>query len=235
MRTLLLILALIAPLAEARTRAVASRVATARRIVIVIAHPDDEILIAPLLYDRCVRARASCAFVVLTAGENGGDADVRMGEMARAAAMFNARLTQWTYPDVMDNVDETWSAQAGGHHVLVRRLRNAIEAEHPDLILTLDPVHGTTGHPAHRTVGQLVLETYLPNIYLIETVAEFVGEGFILGNGGGDAAWVYRGDWDAVVRDAENHASQFSRAQVESLRNLPEAQQRVWFKPAPAP
>jgi LmbE family N-acetylglucosaminyl deacetylase len=239
---LLLALALLAALpALPRTRAVASRIDAARRVLVITAHPDDELLLAPLLADRCLRAQASCAFVVMTTGERGACAldtcapdlgTVRAAEMARAAALFNARLTQWTFADVMDNVDATWSAQAGDRAALVRHLANVIAAEAPDIILTFDPAHGSTGHPAHRAVGQLVLDTGARNVYLLETLARFEGNGFVLGNATPES-WIYvaNDDWQYIVRDAENHASQFTPAQVESLRLLPIEQRRVWFKP----
>ncbi len=201
------------------------------RILVIIAHPDDEILAAPLLGARCVRGGASCAFLVLTAGENGGTAPdlgtIRMGEMARAAALFNARLTQWTLPDAMGDFGTAWGDRAE----LVRRIGDVIALEHPDMILTFNPVHGSTGHPAHRELGQLVLDTGAKNIFFLETVAN----GFTLSNGAPDRAWVYfaRDDWQWVVRDAETHASQFTPEQVETLRTLPEEQRRVWLRPAP--
>src|SRR6185436_3730299 len=91
-RLLFVLLAFLVPqLAFARTRVVTSKLDSARRILIITAHPDDELLLAPLLAQRCVTGGASCSFVVMTVGEGGGDGAVRAGEMARSAAMFNAR------------------------------------------------------------------------------------------------------------------------------------------------
>jgi hypothetical protein len=58
------LLVLIVAFAEnvgARVRAAASRIDSARTILVITAHPDDEILIAPLLANRCVRGGASCS------------------------------------------------------------------------------------------------------------------------------------------------------------------------------
>ena len=217
-----------------RVRSVGSRIDRAGRILVIIAHPDDEILLAPLLGGRCVRAGASCAIVVMTAGENGccgpGLGAIRTAEMARAAALFNARLTQWTYPDVMEDVGSTWGAIAGDRTELVRRIGDVIAIEQPDMILTFDPEHGSTGHPAHQELGRLVAETGARNVYFIETIAD----GLNLSNGALGSAWVYvaNDDWQFFVRDAETHASQFTPEQVEILRNLPPEQRRVWFMPA---
>lgn len=228
MRWLLLLLSIfIATETAARTRAVASRIDAARRILIIAAHPDDEVLLAPLLANRCVRGGASCAIVVMTANE------IRAAEMARSAALLNLRLTLWSFSDVMNDVGNIWAAEAGDRVALVRRISDVIATEHPDLIFTFDPNHGTTCHPAHREVGRLVLETGAKNVFLIETAARFVGNGFELSNAAPSQAWVYvaNEDWQSVTRVAEIHASQFNAEQVESLRTLPPAQRRVWFAP----
>jgi hypothetical protein len=218
--------------AFARVRAVGSRLDRPRTIVVVTAHPDDELLLSPYLANRCIRGGATCTILVMTTGNAAGLGDIRAGEMARAAAILNARLIQWSYADVLTDVAATWSAQAGDRATLVRQIADVIRGA--DMVLTFDPLHGTTGHPAHREIGSLVLETGLLNIWLLETVARFVGNGFELGNGGGDLASVYftGDDWQYAVRLAETHATQFNTEQVESLRNLPPEQRRVWLLPA---
>ena len=210
--------------AAARTRAAGGRIAAARRILVVTAHPDDELLLAPLLGDRCVRDGISCAILVMTTGDYAGLGDVRAAEMARSAALLHLRLTQWTLPDVLENVNESWSANAGDHATLVRRLHDLIAIENPDLILTFDPAHGSTGHPAHRLTGALVLESGARNVVLLETKAD----GLALSSAV-PLASVYNGDWEWVVRVAETHASQFTREQVDVLRNLPAGERRVWL------
>jgi LmbE family N-acetylglucosaminyl deacetylase len=216
---------------------VASRIDAARRILVITAHPDDELVIAPLLANRCIRGGASCALLVMTTGNAAGLGEIRAGEMARSAALLNARLTQWTYSDVMENVGAVWAAEAGDRATLVQRIAGAIAIEQPDMILTLDPSHGTTGHPAHREIGRLVLETGAPNVFLIETGARFVGSGFELWNAAPERAWIFvaNDDWQYAVRVAEIHATQFTLEQVESLRMLPSEQRRVWFMPECAP
>src|SRR5207244_12091704 len=99
----------------ARTRAVGPP----ERILWIGAHPDDEILISPILGRECVERGAQCALLVMTRGEGGGSGVVRAAEMQRAADMLHATLTHWTFADVMTDVDATWSAEAGGHDALV--------------------------------------------------------------------------------------------------------------------
>ncbi|HEV7240916.1 MAG TPA: PIG-L family deacetylase [Thermoanaerobaculia bacterium] len=224
MRLIALLIALfgVCESSAARVRAVRPWLPRPERVLVIVAHPDDELLLAPYLASRCVRGGATCSILVLTRGEGGGDPDVRSGEMARAAALLNSRLTQWSLPDVMTQ----WSDR----ETLVRQLADVIALENPDMILTFDPAHGTTGHPAHRQTGALVLETGAPNVYLLETLAQFVGAGFVLSPAREDV-WAYDpgADWEYAVRLAEIHASQFSGTQVESLRTLPIEQRRVWL------
>ncbi|HEX2831965.1 MAG TPA: PIG-L family deacetylase [Thermoanaerobaculia bacterium] len=237
-RYLLLLLLLATTAVHARVRAVSSPLDRARKILVVIAHPDDEVLLAPLLAKRCIRGGASCSFLVMTSGEAGvcvraggcapSVGDIRAAEMTRSAALFHASLTQWTFPDVLDGVDAAWSAHAGGRDVLLRRLSDAIVLEAPDAILTFDPEHGTTGHAAHKTIASLVLESGARNVWMLETIARFEGDRFVLSSARPDAS-VVLGDWELVVADAMLHESQFTEAQLESLRTMSEEQRRVWW------
>jgi LmbE family N-acetylglucosaminyl deacetylase len=173
----------------------------------------------------------------MTTGNAAGLGEIRVEEMSRSAALLNLRLTQWAYSDVITNVAAVWSDEAGDHATLIRRIGDVIAAEHPDMILTLDPNHGTTCHPAHREIGALVLETGAKNVFFIETVARLIGGGFELRNASPRYAWSYTAndDWLYAVRLAEIHATQFTAEQVESLRTLPKPQQTVWFGPAGIP
>jgi len=227
----------IVPTVAGRTRAVASRIDSLQRILVITAHPDDEVLIAPLLANRCIRGRASCSILVMTTGNAAGLGELRAAEMQQSAALLNLRLTQWTFSDVMADVDAVWAAEAGDRATLIARIAEMIAAEDPDLILTLDPRHGSTCHPAHRAIGQLVLETGATNLFFIETAARFIGDGFDLWNASPRYAWVYAAndDWQYAPRVAEIHATQFTSAQVESLRTVPEMHRRVWFAPSTAP
>ena len=189
------------------------------------AHPDDEILVSPILGRACVERGAQCAMLVMTRGEGGGAAEVRSMEMARAAETLHAALTHWTLPDVFGDVDAAWSAAAGGHAALVARIASEIAAVSPTLIYTFDPHHGSTCHPAHRALGALVLEAAPPNIpiYLVETTDQFrsaVAEPIVVD---ATSTWFY------FVRDAQIHASQFPPEQVDMFASLAAEQRRVWL------
>jgi LmbE family N-acetylglucosaminyl deacetylase len=236
----LLILLSVAVSANARLRAVGSKLETARNLLIVTAHPDDEVLLAPLLAQRCIRDGARCSFLVMTRGEGGACRSVapcgdlgafRSAEMARAAAMFHAGLTQWSFPDVLTDVDAVWSMHAGGRETLLRQLRDAVALERPDIIFTFDPEHGTSGHEAHKTIAALLIESGAENLYLLETAARTLPGRFELSDArpGVSSVLHAREDWVWLVRDAQNHESQFTPEEVESLRTLDEAQRRVWW------
>jgi LmbE family N-acetylglucosaminyl deacetylase len=237
-RPLILLLAIIlATPTQARTRAVASKIDAARKILVITAHPDDETLVAPLLANRCIRGGADCAILVMTTGNAAGLGGRRTLEMQQSAALLHLRLAQWTFSDVLADVGAVWASEAGDRATLVHRIGDVIAAEQPDLILTFDPRHGTTCHPAHREVGGLVLETGARNVFLIETAARFLDDGFELRNASPMHAWTFvaNDDWQYTVRVAAIHATQFSAQQLESLRTLPVEQRRVWFAPPGVP
>jgi LmbE family N-acetylglucosaminyl deacetylase len=220
MRVIALFIALFAMADSAAARVRAAGSWQPRRILLVIAHPDDELLFAPYLGPRCATGVSTCAILLLTRGEGGGDPDVRASEMDASANLLRASVIRYAHPDIM----APWLER----DTILREIGDAIATFAPDTIFTFDPEHGTTGHPAHRETGSLVLATGAHNIYLLETRADFVGSGFVL-RPARDDAWAPQADWSYAVRIAEIHASQFTPAQVESLRTLPGEQRRVWL------
>ena len=219
-------------------------------ILFVGAHPDDETVIAPLLGRYCNELASRCAFIVLTRGENGdcaipggcGDlGTLRAAEMQRAANLFGGTLSQWTYPDRLDDVAQAWSAAADGRDALVDRIRDAIRSEGPTAVITFDPAHGTTCHPAHRELGDLVADAVdrlgaaAPPLYFMETAATYqnglysfadaitTGSSFVAGGE----------QWKYLAMDAGVHASQFTSEQIASFRTTPEDQRRVYLAAAP--
>src|SRR5687767_6067917 len=65
-----LCLLFVAP-ADARRRAVSPAIVPAGHILFIGAHPDDEVVAAPLLGATCAEGGATCSFLVLTKGEGG--------------------------------------------------------------------------------------------------------------------------------------------------------------------
>jgi len=212
-----------------------------QRILWISAHPDDEAYVSPLLGRSCVEAGDACSILVMTRGEGGGDPAVRTIEMQRAAALFHAHLNQWDFADVGVDVENVWSAQAGGHDALLDRIASLITAESPTIIYTFDPNHGSSCHTAHRAVGSLVIEALArlgsaaPPLWFVETVVTFLPDDFVFATASSDAmSFIATSTWHYLVDDVATHASQFSAAQVEALRNTPQDERRVWLATVPA-
>jgi len=227
---LLGILAISAPVVAQRTRA--ARVPAFSRLLVITAHPDDESLFAPLLGARC-GITSDCTLLVMTRGENGpcvlADgcgpdlAATRTAELTAAAALLHTRLELWTLPDVMSDVFEQW----GGHDPFVQRIAAAIASVQPTAILTFDPAHGTTCHPAHRAVGSAVAEAAADRkVYFIETRATLKGERYVLSRAIDRASTTLLFDvvasWHFITDDMRVHASQFPEAAIESVAEAPD-------------
>lgn len=230
-----------------------------RSVLWVGAHPDDEVLAAPLLARLCLEEELPCAFLVLTRGEAGicrlpagchpTLGDVRAREMKRSARLFGATLRHWTLPD--GAALSGWSAAVGGEEALLGRLAAAIQDSGADLVLTLDPRHGSTCHPDHRAVGAAVVEAARRladplTVFLVETALaarqppaayRFApGADARAGTVGFDAnPPLAAGDgpsWGTLLRVARIHASQFDAAALKRLENVPPRQRTVYVAPA---
>jgi LmbE family N-acetylglucosaminyl deacetylase len=211
-------------LATLRVRAVTphvSELASARSVLFVAAHPDDEVPIAPWLAKKCIEERARCSILVLTSGENGGNAAVRAAEMGQSASLFGAQLTMW---GLVDGAPASWGADIG------QRIRTHIEAIDPDIVVTFDPRHGTTGHPDHRAVGQLVIDAIggTRPLYLIETRIDVFLSPFSITLSAAEpppARYVERFDaesrWDVLLEVMAIHRSQFDELWIGEVAESP--------------
>ena len=222
---LLGILAISAPMTAQKTRA--ARMSDFSRILVITAHPDDESLFAPLLGARC-GVTSDCTLLVMTRGENGpcvlasgcgSDlAATRTSELTAAAALLHARLELWTLPDVMSDVVPAW----GGVDALRARLTEAIEIANPTAILTFDPAHGTSCHPAHRALGAAVAEAAgNRRVFFIETRESLDGERYVLSRAIDHASvslvFDVSASWHFITDDMRVHASQFPETAIESV------------------
>lgn len=224
--------------AAARVRAVHPQ-----KVLWIGAHPDDEVLVAPLL-----AADGQASILVMTHGENGicllpggcgSDlGTIRAGEMARSADLLHAHLTLWSFSDVDTDVDAIWSAEAGSHSELVGRIAAVIASEKATIVYSFDPNHGTTCHPAHRALGALVMEAAAQSgvrVMFLETRAEVAGDGFTFSPAITGATPIDETlGWSWLLRDAAVHASQFSPARVAALQETPEPQRRIWLSTVPS-
>jgi LmbE family N-acetylglucosaminyl deacetylase len=254
-----LTLALLATSARSAGGALPPLFPRARTLLWIAAHPDDEVLAAPLLGRLCVEEGVRCHFVVFTRGEAGRCAkpqgcgpdlgDTRAAEMQRAARLFHAGLTQWALPDGGGPAG-LWESAAGGREALLTRLRRIVDATQADVALTFDPRHGSTCHGDHRQVGSLVLEAMAeqpnaPALYLLETVLERrAGLPMAFAPAAGVRAGVTGFDanssrlaaappyWQFLLDAAAVHGSQFDGAQRRALRRMPSRQRVVYLAPA---
>jgi LmbE family N-acetylglucosaminyl deacetylase len=222
----------------------------------IAAHPDDEVLAAPLLSRLCLEEGLRCSFLVFTRGEKGDCflpggcrpdlGTVRAAEMARAAQLFHAGLTLWSLPDsgaAPDGSAGSWDAAAGSHAALLASVRGVITQTHADLVLTFDPRHGTSCHPDHRAVGGLVREAIAamqkpPAVYLLET--RLIEQGSPVTIHFAPAALAAAGvfafdgnpEWKTMDADVRAHPSQFDARLRRAVSRIPSAERAVFLGPA---
>lgn len=149
-----------------------------KSILFVGAHPDDETGLAPLLASACIDGAARCHFVVAAEANSVGCAlagtiadpedcsRARREEMRRSARLFNGEVEFYGWDDLFYAHDDAglgrtldeWADRAGGRAALVSRFESTLREVRPDVVLALDPRHGSTCHPAHRATSLLLVE-----------------------------------------------------------------------------
>lgn len=216
------------------------------RIVWVGAHPDDEVLIAPLLGQHCVQAGQPCTLVVATRGESGvcglplGCAHnlggVRTSEMQQAALLFGAQLEQLSLPNseatiTTDEVKRRWSDAAQ-----LQRIEDAVATA--DVVITFDPLHGSSCHPEHIAIGELATGAAMRHgkrLVYVETRSAAAVDGYVFSAAyAGAPAIDANGTWSYLLDDVAIHASQFNKLQRDSLAVQPRDQRYVWLVDAAA-
>lgn len=126
------------------------------RVLVVVAHPDDESFGLGAVIDGFVRRGATVGVHCLTRGEastlgvaHGDLADIRARELREAGCVLG--VTQTTlhhWPDgALDHTD---------HDALVADVRQAVDDAAPEGLLVFDP-SGVTGHPDHATATRAAL------------------------------------------------------------------------------
>jgi LmbE family N-acetylglucosaminyl deacetylase len=232
---------LVAPVAPA------GRIPSPASVLFIGAHPDDEVPVAPLLAHWCREGAARCSMLIATRGERGPCllaggclpdlATVRSGEAAAAAAYFHADLVLLSLPDGGGVAPPSWAPGTPDAPNVVAALAGFIRAAAPEIVVTFDPRHGTTCHPDHRALGELVPEALAllaapPALYLVETRVDVDPAAPALrfapattAAAGYDASL----DWSAVVEDMERHSSQFDAAWRDAAWRVPEADRAVFL------
>lgn len=127
------------------------------RVLVVVAHPDDESFALGALLDRLVKDGAEVSMLCLTRGEAstlGADAadlaTVRAEELAAAGAVIGiASTTALSHPDgALATLDPA---------VLAADVDRHLEQSRPDGILVFDPASGVTGHPDHEAASLVAI------------------------------------------------------------------------------
>ena len=149
------------PGALAGPRATADRAAALpawRRVLAVVAHPDDESFALGALLDRFVGTGAEVSVLCLTRGEAstlGADADdlaaVRDAELRAAAAALGLGRTR-----LLAHPDGGLSAP-GLAERLTADVARELETLAPDGLVVFDPRAGVTGHPDHEAASLAAL------------------------------------------------------------------------------
>lgn len=218
------------------------RFAPGSRILWVGAHPDDEIVAAPLLGELCASGKNVCRFLLLTRGEAGtcrladecrNLAALRASEGSNSAAILDAAVTQWQLPDGMshraDLVLGAWSRNAGGCKVLLGRMQAALAGA--DIVLSFEPDPGTSHDTDHFATAILVESTLAsmkrpPALFTIRNPVHIArgGAEMFLSPAAGHRQGELRstpGDWAWTLAAARVYRSQFDRAAIEHLEATP--------------
>jgi LmbE family N-acetylglucosaminyl deacetylase len=221
------------------------------------AHPDDEALAAPILASVCLDRGAACSLLVFTRGEMGSCglaggckpdlASVRSGEMAYASQYLRSELFLLALPDGGGISPPPWSDDSR-NQALVARLARIISAIAPEAILTFDPRHGSTCHPDHMAVGQLVLEAIAqleakPAVYFLETRLTVDSSPFTLHftsavasdhvidryEANQDLYTTGNAAWQSISDVMQRHPSQFDSMWIDAVQNVPLPDRAVFY------
>lgn len=221
----------------------------------IAAHPDDEVLAAPLLARWCGDGHARCSLLTATRGGAGACvlpdgclpdlATVRSGEAGASSKYFGADAILLSLPDGGGVVPPPWDINAGGSGEIVGTIAGFIRAEAPELVLTFDPRHGTTCHPDHRAIATIVLEamktlTAPPVVYLLETRLEVDPQPLALHfrsaapnairfDANNPLAATGGPAWNAVTADMERNPSQFDATWLAAVSLVPSAERAVYI------
>lgn len=252
-----------------------------KSILFVGAHPDDESVSLAMMAEACLHGGASCHFVVVSDHKSYGCyltiglADLhecsrqRREEMLASAALANGEVEFYGWEEYFFAHNQSglarnladWGRNAGGADRLVARFRQTLDEQRPDVVIALDPRHGTSCHPNHRAASLLLMEAIatLPadsrpevffenNYYIVERMSEEMAAGFM--NGGiypwpddpaplhwYDASKVMpdgRQAYDVIVASLRAHATQYPDIAAGSKTPDPPASLRrvPYVKPA---
>ena len=193
-----------------------------KRVMIVVAHPDDADFMAAGTLAKWARQGSEVYYVLCTSGDKGSsDQEVKPAELAAtrereqraAATVVGARdVVFLRYPDgALQNTLE-----------LRRDLVREIRRYQPDVLLCQDPTNrfsdGYINHPDHRAAGDTALDAVYPSARDYHAYPELIEEGlrphktlevYLGGAATNSTVWVDISDTiDLKVAALREHASQ---------------------------
>jgi LmbE family N-acetylglucosaminyl deacetylase len=194
----------------------------ARRVMVVVAHPDDAEFMAAGTIAKWAREGSDIVYVLCTSGDKGTSdvsvspaqlAEARRGEQESAASTLGVRQVVFLgYEDgVLQNTLEL-------RKDIVRQIRRF----KPDLIVCQDPTtrwsaQGYLNHPDHRAAGDATLDSVYPSARDPHVFPELLAEGlephkvlevYVAGTNHADT-WVDISDTiDAKIAALRAHESQ---------------------------
>jgi LmbE family N-acetylglucosaminyl deacetylase len=175
---------------------------------------------------------------------------VRSGEAGAASEYFGADSILLTYQDGGGSVAPVWDVNAGGSPDVIPMIANYIKAVAPEAVVTFDPRHGTTCHPDHRALGNIVADAVKqidapPQLYFLETRVTFDAQPFAVHllpaitsaerfDANLQLGFTRGAAWNAISDDMQRHSSQFDGRWIAAIQNVPAAQRSVFLMPAAA-
>lgn len=129
----------------------------ARRVLAVVAHPDDESFGLGAVIHELTKRGAEVDVLCLTQGEAstlGARPDlgaIREAELRRAGERLGVREVELAnFPDGALGAVDPLELQA--------RIQASVMRVAPDLLLVFDPREGVTGHPDHATASEMAMK-----------------------------------------------------------------------------
>lgn len=126
-----------------------------KKVLLVFPHPDDEVLTCGALIKKCAIEKKQIIYLCLTKGEKGQEgatfnpklAEIRSREANKVAKILG--ITKLILDDFGDG------ELKNKKNVIKKRIREIVQKEKPDLILTYD-LSGLYGHEDHIVVSEIV-------------------------------------------------------------------------------
>ncbi len=205
----------------------------ARRVLLIVAHPDDIESWAAGTVCRFIDAGRQVSFVLCTSGDKGASdplltslevGPIREAEQKEAARILGVdTVTFLRWPD--SEVEPTLT--------LRRELVRQVRIHKPDLLITHDPAPPYRLHPDHRAVGRAALDAVFPCARDALTFAEQITEEGLQAHLVPEA-WLFASDAPDVWVDISSTLPRKIAARLAHASQHTDAQalERSWYRRA---